>query len=140
MLLNTYFHSLDPKGRIILPAKMREELGNHFIITKGLGERCICIYSAEEFEALAQRLKGVRIRQNRQIYKALFAAAMEVDTDKQGRFLPSQILKDYAGINKEVAIVGQNDHAEIWDKDVWLENDVDMSEESMLQLLDEAGL
>ena len=140
MLLNTYFHSLDPKGRIILPAKMREELGNHFIITQGLGERCICIYSAEEFEALAQRLKGVRIRQNRQIYKALFAAAMEVDTDKQGRFLPSQILKDYAGINKEVAIVGQNDHAEIWDKDVWLENDVDMSEESMLQLLDEAGL
>ena len=65
---------------------------------------------------------------------------MEVEPDKQGRFLPSQILKDYAGITKEVAIVGQNDHVEIWDKQAWLDMDAALDEMDMLALMEEVGL
>ncbi len=140
MLLNTYFHTLDAKGRIILPAKMRDELGTSFIIAKGLGEKCICAYPTAEFTTLAENLKSVKLSKNRQIYKALFATAMEVEPDKQGRFLPSQILKDYAGITKEVAIVGQNDHVEIWDKQAWLDMDAALDEMDMLALMEEVGL
>lgn len=140
VLLNTYFHTLDPKGRIILPAKMREELGACFVITKGLGEKCICAYPTGEFGALAESLKSVKLSKNRQIYKALFATAMEVEPDKQGRFLPSQILKDYANITKEVAIVGQNDHVEIWDKQAWVDADAKLDEMDMLALMEEVGL
>jgi len=117
-----YQHSLDAKGRMIVPSKFREGLGEKFILTKGLDE-CLFAYSLEEWSNLEQKLKTLPFTDKdvRAFVRFFFAGATECELDKQGRILIPQNLRDYAKLEKELYIIGVSTRVEIWEKNKWEE-------------------
>ena len=112
-----YQHSLDNKGRLFIPAKLRDELGETFYVTLSM-DRCLCVYSETNWQALSEKVSSMSyIRQRRM--RPLFARAARCELDGQGRALIPQNLRDYAGLEKSVTVVGCNNHAELWDSDSW---------------------
>ena len=122
MLLGEYNNKLDDKGRVSVPVKFREDLGHSFIVTKGL-DNCLFAYSKEEWATFEAKLKSLPLTNTnaRNFIRFFFAGATECETDKQGRINIPQNLREYAGLSKEVFIVGVSTRVEIWDKDKWLE-------------------
>ncbi|BEU87005.1 division/cell wall cluster transcriptional repressor MraZ [Selenomonas sp. TAMA-11512] len=120
MLLGGHKHIIDTKGRVILPAEFRPELGETFVITKGLDE-CLSLYNMMEWEKLADKIKALPMTnpKARAFARFFFASARMVETDKQGRFLIPADLRAHAGLKKEVMLNGLINHAEIWSKDRW---------------------
>ena len=114
-----YQHSLDSKGRLFMPAKLRDELGEVFFITISM-DRCLCAYNSESWNALSQRVDAMPYVKQRKM-RPLFAHAARCELDSQGRALIPQNLREYAGFTKNVTVVGCNNHAELWDSDVWKE-------------------
>ena len=112
-----YQHSLDSKGRLFMPAKLREELGAVFYITI-LMDGCLCAYSSESWDALSERVNAMPYVKQRKM-RPLFAHAARCELDSQGRVLVPQNLRDYANLTKSVTVVGCNNHAELWDSDAW---------------------
>ena len=112
-----YQHSLDSKGRLFMPAKLREELGSVFFITISM-DRCLCAYSSESWDALSEKVNSMPYVKQRRM-RPLFARAARCELDSQGRVLIPQSLRDYAGFTKNVTVVGCNNHAELWDSDAW---------------------
>ena len=132
MLIGEYQHSLDAKNRIIVPSKLREDLGNKFILTKGL-DGCLYIYPAEEWKKLQEKLKLLPLtdKDARAFIRFFFAGACEVEVDKQGRGLIPQNLKEYAGIEKEIVTIGVLSRVEVWSREKWDEynnSNIDFSE------------
>jgi len=115
-----YQHSVDPKGRLIMPSKFREGLGDKFMITRGLDD-CLFVYSMADWESFEAKLKSLPMTDNnaRAFVRFFLSGASECELDKQGRILVPQSLRDYAGIEKDVAVVGVSTRVEIWDKDKW---------------------
>ena len=132
-------HSLDSKGRVFIPAKLRDELGDTFYITISM-ERCLCIYSGQAWNALSERVNELPyIRQHKM--RPLFAHAAKCELDGQGRTLIPQNLRDYAGLMKNVTVVGCGNHAEIWSSDGW--NEVSQAEttpEYIYSVMEELGV
>lgn len=124
MFYGEYFHSIDRKGRLILPAKFREVAKANFIekfyITRGL-DKCLFMFSEEEWRTQENRFKAISFtkQQARTFNRLYFSGAADVQPDKQGRILLPQYLKDFANIKKEVIIVGVSNRVEIWAKDGW---------------------
>lgn len=120
MFQGDYRHSLDAKGRVIMPAKFREELGNKFYITRGM-DKNLQIYSCEEWERLYRKLNTLpMIDRNSRALKHLFiSGCVECEADKQGRILIPQSLRMYANLDRDVAIVGDGEKVEIWNAAVW---------------------
>ena len=120
MFYGEYQHSLDSKGRMIVPSKFREELGEKFILTKGLDE-CLFAYSSEEWSNLEQKLKTLPFTDKdvRAFVRFFFAGATECELDKQGRILVPQNLRDYAKLEKDLYAIGVSTRVEIWEKDKW---------------------
>ena len=118
MLMGQYEHSIDPKNRINFPAKFREQLGENFIRTVGLDE-CIAVYSAEEWDKLEQKINQLPMSRGRSVKRYFFSNAVTVEPDKQGRILLPAELRAYAGLEKDVTIIGNRNHAEIWATEVW---------------------
>lgn len=118
--MGEYLHTIDPKGRLILPAKFREELGELFIVTKGL-DNCLFVYAKEEWAILEGKLKQLPLAkpEARAFVRFFFAGAAEVECDKQGRVLLPTNLRDYAQVEKDVVILGVSNRVEIWSKSVW---------------------
>jgi MraZ protein len=120
MFLGTHNPKLDEKGRLILPAKFRDGLGDGLVMTKGQ-ERCIVIWPAESFQEYAESLRA-RSTNNEKVRaytRVFFSSAFDDVADKQGRVtVPSQ-LRDYAGLTKELVVIGNNTHLEIWDLHTW---------------------
>lgn len=112
-----YQHSLDSKGRIFIPAKLRDELGEVFFITISM-ERCLCVYSSENWKELSDKVSSMSYIKQRKM-RPLFAHAAKCELDSQGRALIPQNLRDFAGLVKNVAVVGCNNHAELWDSEAW---------------------
>ena len=112
-----YQHSLDNKGRLFIPAKLRDELGEVFFITLSM-ERCLCAYSAENWKAFSDKVSTMPYVKQRKM-RPLFAHAARCELDSQGRALIPQNLREYAGLVKSVTVVGCNNHAELWDSDAW---------------------
>ena len=110
-----YQHSLDNKGRLFIPAKLRDELGEVFFITLSM-ERCLCAYSAENWKAFSDKVSAMPYVKQRKM-RPLFAHAARCELDSQGRALIPQNLREYAGLVKSVTVVGCNNHAELWDSD-----------------------
>lgn len=138
MLIGEYQHNLDPKGRVNFPAKLREGLGNRFIITKGL-DNCLFVYSEPEWQELENKIRSLPVSKARGLQRFLFAGAVDVEPDKQGRVLIPANLREYAGLGKEVMIIGASVRAEIWDKDRWLESCDELTAEMMAQAMDDLG-
>ena len=122
MLIGEYSHSLDAKGRLIMPAKLREDMGEKFIITKGL-DGCLFGFSQNEWENFETKLKTLPLtnKNARDFVRFFLSGAMECEIDKQGRFLISSNLRNVATLEKEVIIIGVGTRIEIWNKDKWEE-------------------
>ncbi len=138
MLIGEYEHTLDPKGRVNFPARLRESLGESFVLTKGL-DNCLFVYSLEEWTLLEQRTRALPLSKARGLQRFLFAGAAQVEPDKQGRVLIPQNLREYAGLQKDVMVVGVSNHAEIWDKERWLQSAQALTADMMAEAMDELG-
>ena len=112
-MVGKYRHNVDPKGRLFVPAKLREELGESFYVTLGL-EHCLSVYTEAGWQAIVDKYNALPMSQARKM-RFLFANAAKCEPDKQGRFLIPTELRDYAGLKDEVMFVGLAGHAEIWD-------------------------
>ena len=112
-----YQHALDSKGRLFVPAKLRDELGEVFFLTLSM-DRCLCAYSGEAWRQLSEKVSAMPFVKQRRM-RPLFAHAARCELDAQGRVLIPQHLRDYAGFSKSVTVVGCNNHAEFWDSEAW---------------------
>lgn len=116
----SHTHKLDSKGRMVLPARFREELGQSVVATIGI-ERCVSVYPQAQWEAFLGRLEALSTGSNksRNLRRIILASAHEMEVDGMGRILVPQQLRDYAGIGQEVSVNGNGDKVEIWDKASW---------------------
>jgi MraZ protein len=122
MLLGEYDHTLDDKNRLTLPAKLREELGDEVVITRGL-DGCLAVYSRSAFELLAARMGTLDpfSRETRRMQRYFYTGAPPVELDRQGRMvIPAKLLEEL-GIGREVTVAGVYDRLEIWDRAAWRE-------------------
>jgi MraZ protein len=122
MLLGEHEHSLDDKNRLTLPAKLRMELGEQVVVTRGL-DGCLYVYSQAEWATLAERVGTLDpfSREARTMQRWFFAAGSDAELDKQGRIVIPAGLLEIAGIGREVTVAGVYDHLEIWDRAAWRE-------------------
>ena len=120
MFMGEYNHTIDPKGRVIVPAKFRDTLGEQFVITKGL-DGCLFVYDEQEWKAFEEKLKTLPItnKEARAFVRFFLAGAADVETDKQGRILIPGVLRDHAKLIKDVVLVGVGSRVEIWSKECW---------------------
>ena len=130
MLLGEYEHSIDTKGRIAMPAKLREGLGCKFIITKGL-DGCLFVYAMDEWQRVEQKLASLPMSRKtaRDFTRFLFGGACEGECDKQGRVLLPASLRRYAGLERDAVIVGVGSRAEIWDAAKWQQYNEESAED-----------
>lgn len=122
MFMGEYHHSLDDKGRLIIPAKLRTELGDNFIITRGI-EKCLFVYPEKRWEGIVQKLESLPFTKKdaRNFTRFFLSGATVAEFDKQGRINITSPLIAYAGIEKDCIIIGTGDRLEIWSKDAWNE-------------------
>ena len=120
MLMGEFQNSIDAKGRMIIPARFRDELGYKCVLTKGL-DKCLYIYPMTEWEKLKEKLAVLPMSdpEARKFVRYMFGNAQECEIDKQGRISIAQNLREYAGFKKNVTVVGCNNHAELWDSEAW---------------------
>ena len=120
MLIGEYAHSLDAKGRLIMPEKIREDIGEKFIITKGL-DGCLFGFSQNEWTNFEEKLKTLPLtnKNARDFVRFFLSGAIECEIDKQGRFLIASNLREYGALEKEAVIIGVGTRIEIWNKDKW---------------------
>jgi len=120
MFLGEYTHTIDKKGRLIVPAKFRPDLAKGLVLTRGI-DRCLAIYPMEAWEQLAQRVSQLPVtdRRARAFRRLVFAAATHAVPDKQGRVLIPPRLREYASLDGEVVVTGLNTYAEVWAPELW---------------------
>lgn len=120
MLMGEYHHTIDEKGRIIIPSKFRNELGSNFVVTRGL-ENCLFVCSEKEWDKIVTKLNSLPFTKKdaRNFARFFLSGAMEVIPDKQGRINIADTLIDYAKISKECVVLGVGNRLEIWSNDLW---------------------
>ena len=131
MFKGTFFHNIDSKGRMIVPAKYRELLGESFVVTLGL-DGCLIGLPLDVWDEMEKRLTSLPLTSTngRKVSRMFLSNALDCEFDKQGRILLPQNLRTYAGLQKDVVLVGVGNRAEIWDKDRWEQyNDLDDKEQ-----------
>lgn len=123
MFIGEYNHTIDAKGRLIIPAKFRETLGEEFILTRGL-DGCLSIYPMDEWKSFEEKLKALPLtdKNARAFLRFFVAGATSCELDRQGRILVPSTLREFAGLEKEVVLTGSLTRIEIWSKEKWLEN------------------
>ncbi|MEJ8778694.1 division/cell wall cluster transcriptional repressor MraZ [Pseudogracilibacillus sp. ICA-222130] len=130
MFMGEYQHNIDIKGRMIVPAKFREGLGDSFVLTRGL-DNCLFVYPMDEWKILEGKLKQLPLTKKdaRQFTRFFFSGAVECEIDKQGRINIPATLRTYSKLEKECIVIGVSNRIEIWSKEVW-EDYFEASEES----------
>lgn len=120
MFFGTYTPHLDEKGRLFLPAKFRDELGDGLVITRGQ-DRCLFVWSAAQFESLTEQMQTMPVTNKaaRDLQRMMFAAASDDRPDKQGRVTIPPLLRDYAGLRRDCVVIGAMNRVEIWDAEAW---------------------
>ena len=123
MFMGEYGHTIDTKGRLIIPAKFREALGEEFVITKGL-DGCLSIYPMDEWVTFENKLKSLPLTdKNARVFQRFFVSgATTCELDKQGRILVPGTLREFAGLDKDVVLTGNLTRIEVWSKEKWAEN------------------
>lgn len=131
MFIGEYHHTIDEKGRIIIPAKFREELGKEFIITRGI-ENCLFVYSKENWAKITDKLSSLPFTKKdaRTFNRFFMSGATNVELDKQGRVNISKPLIDYASLLKDCVVIGTGDRLEVWSQESW-ESFFDSTKDSM---------
>lgn len=139
MFMGEYSHTIDAKGRLIIPSKFRELLGEEFVLTKGL-DGCLSIYPMDEWTAFEEKLKALPLtNKNARTFSRFFVSgATSCELDKQGRILIPATLREFAGLEKDVVLTGNITRIEIWSKEKWAENssydDMDAIAEGMQEM------
>lgn len=141
MLIGEYEHSVDVKGRLIMPSKLRDEIGYKFIVTKGL-DGCLFVFPIKEWEIFQEKLRALPVsdKNARDFTRFFFAGATECEMDKQGRFLISSNLREFAGLDKDVVTIGMNTRLEIWSKEKWQKCDEEISAEEIANHMTNLGI
>ena len=141
MLIGEYEHSLDVKGRLILPAKIREDMGEKFIVTKGL-DGCLFGFSQTEWIRFEEKLKTLPLtnKNARDFVRFFLSGATECEIDKQGRFLIPNNLRAAANLEKEAVIIGVGTRLEIWDKQTWQNCDENISADEIAENMTMLGI
>ena len=143
MLIGEFEHSIDTKGRLVLPAKIKDDLGKEFIVTKGL-DGCLFGYSLAEWSKFEEKLKTLPLTNKitRDFVRFFLSGAVEEETDKQGRFLLPANLREYASLTKDAVIIGVGTRIEIWDKKKWNEynSEENLSVDKIAEKMTEIGI
>lgn len=143
MFIGEYQHTIDTKGRVIIPSKLRDDLGSDFIMTKGL-DNCLFVYPLEEWKVLEEKLKTLPMtnRDARAFVRFFFAGATECTLDKQGRVLVPVNLRDHANLHKDAVIIGVATRIELWSKEEWekYNDDDNLSYDSIAERMAELGI
>lgn len=119
ILTGTYYHSIDAKGRLSFPSKLRDILGASFMITRSIDSKCITVYSNAEWEKLSEKIAKIPMSKAGALKRWIFSNAAEVIPDRQGRILLPKEMRTWAGLENEAAIIGTDNKAEIWSKELW---------------------
>ncbi len=138
MLTGEYQHNMDPKGRVTMPSKFREDLGDKFYVCKGL-DGCLFVLSCAQWDKLVEKVSAIPLAQGKGIQRYFFSGAAQVEPDKQGRILIPPKLRQHAGLEKDVTVIGAAVRAEIWDTARWeayTESQTDENIEESMALLD----
>ncbi len=143
MFLGEYEHNMDDKGRLAVPSRFREELGEGVVITRGF-DHCLMGFPRPIWELLAQQVSTLSLGQGetRKLQRLLFSGAADITLDRQGRILLPQNLREYAGLGEQVIIAGLNKHFEIWSRDRWRDelNELDVNGSSFAEHLATLGM
>ncbi|NJP36453.1 division/cell wall cluster transcriptional repressor MraZ [Alkalicoccus luteus] len=120
MFIGEFEHQMDTKGRMIIPAKFREDLGSGFVVTRGM-DQCLFVYPQEEWQKMESKLRELPFTKKdaRAFTRFFFSGATECDLDKQNRINIPASLRNYAGLEKECVVIGVSSRVEIWDKAAW---------------------
>lgn len=120
MFMSEYNHTVDAKGRLIIPSKFRDILGEEFVVSKGM-DGCLFVYANDDWNAFEQKLTSLPLinKEARQFARFFLAGAAQVELDKQGRILLPANLREFAGLDKDVVLVGVGSRIEIWSKEKW---------------------
>lgn len=120
MFMGEYNHTIDAKGRVIVPSKFRDLLGDEFVVTKGL-DGCLFVFDNKEWAAFEEKLRSLPItnKDARAIVRFFLAGAASVEVDKQGRILLPASLRDFAGLTKDAVLIGVGSRIEIWSRESW---------------------
>lgn len=137
MLIGSYQHNIDAKGRVFVPVKLREDLGERFVVTKGL-DGCLWGYSEEEWEKIAQNLIAQPFKA-RDVQRFFMQEAEYVEADKQGRVVLPARLREFAGLVKEVMITGVGSRIEIWDLQKHTEMTQNITQDKLEDVMDSLG-
>lgn len=143
MLMSEYQHSIDKKGRMFVPAKLRENLGSRVIVSKSLdGSPCLFIYSEQEWQKLVDNINSKPFVKARNLQRYLFSGAVDLEYDSQGRVLLPASLRDFAKLNdgESAKIVGVSNRVEIWNTENWNKQNEGISQEEILNALEECEL
>lgn len=142
MFIGEFNHNIDAKGRAIVPAKFREELGERFIVTKGM-DGCLFLYTMPAWEAYVEKLSKLPTTNSnaRRFVRIVTAGASECEPDGNGRIMIPANLREFAGITKEIVTIGANDRVEIWDKQRWIDYNGDGDfDDDMIASMAEFGI
>ena len=141
MLMGEYSHSLDTKGRLIMPAKLRQDIGEKFILTKGL-DGCLFAFSQTEWNNFEEKLKNLPLsdKNARNFVRFFLSGATECEIDKQGRFLIPTNLRTSAKLEKDAIIIGVGTRIEIWNKERWEKRDEEISADEIAENMANLGI
>ena len=137
-MTGTYEHSIDAKGRLFIPARLREELGAAFYLAMGV-DACLAIYPQSTWDRFTEKFASLPMSQSKAM-RPLFANASKCELDSQGRIVVPQKLRNYANLDKDVVIIGVNDRAEIWAAETWnAQEEEEMTPEKMAECMAKLG-
>ncbi|MBQ2945765.1 MAG: division/cell wall cluster transcriptional repressor MraZ [Clostridia bacterium] len=139
MLIGEYYHSIDEKGRIMVPVKFRNDFAGKVYITRGL-DKCLFVFGEREWNDLYERIKALKMSDATPVIRFLWNGAAEAEFDKQGRILIPQNLREYAGLSKDAVFAGSATRAEIWDKEKWSEYEQTLKSDNIAEIMSKIGL
>lgn len=141
MFMSEYNHTLDAKGRLIIPAKFREVLGDEFVVSKGM-DGCLFVYTNEDWIEFEHKVKSMSMinKQARMFSRIFLPGSVTVETDKQGRILLPVNLREYAGLEKDVVLAGVGSRVEIWDKEKWDELNAGANLDEIMEAMEGLGM
>lgn len=141
MFMGEYSHTIDAKGRLIIPSRFREKLGDEFVVTKGL-DGCLFVFANPEWHAFEEKLKELPLtnKDARKFTRFFLAGATSAEVDKQGRILLPAVLREFAALEKDVLLVGVGSRIEIWGREKWEDNTVFDDMDEIAEHMSELGL
>ena len=138
MLFGGFDHKIDKKGRVFIPSAFREELGESFIICRGIyGKRCLTVYSKKQWDMLVEKIGTLPNAKSSDVKRFLYDGALNVEFDSQGRILVPPTLREYAKFDTEVHIIGMDTNLEIWDNALWQTENESNTLENISAIMDE---